>query len=166
MPYMPRTIDTQLKHLLSIAGGIEITGPRGCGKTETALQVSKSVVRLDLEGAQATTALHAPSSSSKERPRNCWMNGKSYPTFGMRCATKSTSGISAHNSSSRAQRCLKMIPTATPEQVESWDFACARCRSMKQVTPQEQFHSQLFCEEKTSTQRWGMPNSLTSLTAW
>ncbi|MGP5660366.1 ATP-binding protein [Corynebacterium falsenii] len=60
MPYIPRTVDSQLEHLLSIAGGIEITGPRGCGKTETALQVSKSIVRLDLENAKATTAQHAP----------------------------------------------------------------------------------------------------------
>lgn len=58
--YLPRIVDARLQRLLTIAGGVEITGPRGCGKTETATQKAASTVRLDLDGARATLARHAP----------------------------------------------------------------------------------------------------------
>lgn len=47
MSYHPRVADQQLQELLAVMGGVLIEGPRGCGKTSTALEHSKSSVRLD-----------------------------------------------------------------------------------------------------------------------
>lgn len=47
MSYHPRVADQQLQELLAVMGGVLIEGPRGCGKTSTALEQSKSSVRLD-----------------------------------------------------------------------------------------------------------------------
>ncbi|NLB65105.1 MAG: ATP-binding protein [Lentisphaerae bacterium] len=47
MKYMPRCVDRELLERLDMAGAVLITGPKACGKTETAMQVAKSHVRLD-----------------------------------------------------------------------------------------------------------------------
>jgi predicted AAA+ superfamily ATPase len=45
--YRPRAIDKRLQKLLNSFGGVEITGPKWCGKTWTALAHAKSADRLD-----------------------------------------------------------------------------------------------------------------------
>jgi len=47
--YQKRCIDAILNKRLSSAGAILIRGPKGCGKTETALQVAQSEARLDID---------------------------------------------------------------------------------------------------------------------
>ena len=46
MKYLKRTIDKQLKTYLDVFGAILIEGPKWCGKTTTAEQISKSVIKL------------------------------------------------------------------------------------------------------------------------
>ena len=45
--YVPRLIESRLDTLLQAFGCVEITGPKWCGKTWTALTRSASVTRLD-----------------------------------------------------------------------------------------------------------------------
>lgn len=45
--YMDRRIDEDLKRYLNIMGAILLTGPKWCGKTTTAQQQSKSILKLD-----------------------------------------------------------------------------------------------------------------------
>ena len=45
--YLPRTADVELNLDLEALGAVLITGPKWCGKTTTALQVAKSVVKVD-----------------------------------------------------------------------------------------------------------------------
>lgn len=45
--YMPRTADAELSLDIEAMGAVLITGPKGCGKTTTAMQVAKSVVNVD-----------------------------------------------------------------------------------------------------------------------
>lgn len=47
MQYKSRTIDSVLDELLGAMGAVLIEGPRGCGKTSTALEKAASYVRLD-----------------------------------------------------------------------------------------------------------------------
>lgn len=47
MVYLPRAADRVLAELLDSMGGVLIEGPRGCGKTSTALQQARSSIRLD-----------------------------------------------------------------------------------------------------------------------
>jgi len=47
LEYVPRVVDTELASALRRAGAVLVEGPRACGKTETALQVTRSVVHLD-----------------------------------------------------------------------------------------------------------------------
>ncbi len=47
MEYLPRVADAAMTDLLSALGGVLVEGPRGCGKTTTALQHAGSHVRLD-----------------------------------------------------------------------------------------------------------------------
>lgn len=47
--YRGRFADEMLKNRLSSAGAVLIRGPKGCGKTETALQVASSHVRMDID---------------------------------------------------------------------------------------------------------------------
>jgi predicted AAA+ superfamily ATPase len=49
MEYIERYADEELKYRLSNAGAVLVTGPKACGKTETALRVSASDVRLDID---------------------------------------------------------------------------------------------------------------------
>ena len=46
MGYLSRTADTILKERLEAFGAILIEGPKWCGKTTTAEQVAKSVIKL------------------------------------------------------------------------------------------------------------------------
>ncbi len=45
--YRPRIVDSVIRDFLSLSGAVVIEGPRGCGKTRTALQASQSAVFLD-----------------------------------------------------------------------------------------------------------------------
>ncbi|HNV11698.1 MAG TPA: DUF4143 domain-containing protein [Propionibacteriaceae bacterium] len=47
MAYLVRAVDDVLDEFLGAMGGVLIEGPRGCGKTSTALRHSRSSVRLD-----------------------------------------------------------------------------------------------------------------------
>ena len=50
-PYLRRFADDELVIRLRATGGVVIEGPRGCGKTQTALQAARSAVRLDRDVA-------------------------------------------------------------------------------------------------------------------
>ncbi|GHV77424.1 ATPase AAA [Spirochaetia bacterium] len=47
--YLKRFTDTTLKNRLTSSGAILIQGPKGCGKTETAVQMAKSIARMDVD---------------------------------------------------------------------------------------------------------------------
>lgn len=49
--YLPRFADNELEARLRATGAVLIEGPRGCGKTQTALRAAKSAVRLDRDAA-------------------------------------------------------------------------------------------------------------------
>ena len=49
MPYRPRIVDAELETRLSANGAVVIEGPKGCGKTATARQQSRSEVLLDVD---------------------------------------------------------------------------------------------------------------------
>lgn len=68
--YNTRIVDAQLKRALRSTGAIHIQGPRGCGKTTTARQVSTSTITLDDDSPEATLARLEPSSAvSGSTPR-------------------------------------------------------------------------------------------------
>jgi len=47
--YLKRFTDKILQNRLKESGAVLITGPKGCGKTETAVQAAKSLVRMDTD---------------------------------------------------------------------------------------------------------------------
>jgi serine kinase of HPr protein (carbohydrate metabolism regulator) len=47
--YLKRFADMTLKNRLCSSGAVLIQGAKGCGKTETAIQIAKSVARLDVD---------------------------------------------------------------------------------------------------------------------
>jgi len=47
--YLKRFTDKALQNRLKESGAILITGPKSCGKTETAVQAAKSIVRMDTD---------------------------------------------------------------------------------------------------------------------
>lgn len=49
--YLPRFADNELTARLRATGAVLIEGPRGCGKTQTALRAARSAVRLDRDVA-------------------------------------------------------------------------------------------------------------------
>lgn len=49
MPYVPRIADFELETRLKAAGAVLVEGAKACGKTETARQVAKSEVLLDVD---------------------------------------------------------------------------------------------------------------------
>ncbi|MDO5068039.1 MAG: DUF4143 domain-containing protein [Propionibacteriaceae bacterium] len=51
--YIPRLVDAVLDEVLSELPAIMLTGPRGCGKTTTALRRASSTLRLDVPGQAA-----------------------------------------------------------------------------------------------------------------
>jgi predicted AAA+ superfamily ATPase len=58
--YRPRVVDAELGHKLEAVGAVLIEGPRGCGKTSTALTRAASAVRLDVEDGLRNAGLVAP----------------------------------------------------------------------------------------------------------
>lgn len=73
MNYLPRIADTELKERLNYMGAVLIEGPKWCGKTTTAAQQAKSILKLqdpDMRGAYMSTAKTKPSNLLKgETPR-------------------------------------------------------------------------------------------------
>jgi predicted AAA+ superfamily ATPase len=59
--YRPRIADGELASLLAAVGAVVVEGPRGCGKTETALRASASSVRLDIDDQAMAAGSLAPS---------------------------------------------------------------------------------------------------------
>ena len=62
--YMPRTIDAELSDRLEAMGAVLIVGPKWCGKTTTAMQKAKSVLKMqdpDKTEAYLATAQAKPS---------------------------------------------------------------------------------------------------------
>ena len=46
-PYLPRVVDLELDDLLTGLPAISLEGPKGVGKTATAVRRARTVVRLD-----------------------------------------------------------------------------------------------------------------------
>jgi predicted AAA+ superfamily ATPase len=68
--YIPRFADTELASRLRATGAVLIEGPRGCGKTQTALQAAESAVRLDRDqAARRAGELNPALLLDGERPR-------------------------------------------------------------------------------------------------
>lgn len=68
--YLPRQADRELAARLRATGAVLVEGPRGCGKTQTALQAAQSAVRLDRDDAARTAGkLDATLLLDGERPR-------------------------------------------------------------------------------------------------
>ncbi|MDE6817870.1 MAG: ATP-binding protein [Muribaculaceae bacterium] len=64
MDYLPRIADNVLKSRLNAFGAVLIEGPKWCGKTTTAMQQARSVIRLqdpDMREAYMATAQARPS---------------------------------------------------------------------------------------------------------
>jgi predicted AAA+ superfamily ATPase len=61
MVYLPRVVDNELNLRLSAAGAVVIEGPKACGKTETARQVARSSVLLDVDTAAQQAVAVDPS---------------------------------------------------------------------------------------------------------
>ena len=66
--YLERVVDRQIERALTVAGAVEICGPRACGKTESARQRAKSEIRLDVPGPQQLQAKHNPQSMIDQEP--------------------------------------------------------------------------------------------------
>lgn len=49
--YRPRVADTELKRWMSVMGAVLIDGPKAVGKTATASQLAKTVLRMDVDRA-------------------------------------------------------------------------------------------------------------------
>jgi len=58
--YLPRFADAELAGRLRATGAVLVEGPRGCGKTQTALQAARSVVRLDRDIAARNAGMLNP----------------------------------------------------------------------------------------------------------
>lgn len=68
--YIPRFADAELASRLRATGAVLVEGPRGCGKTETALRAAKSAVRLDRDlAARRAGTLNPALLLAGERPR-------------------------------------------------------------------------------------------------
>jgi predicted ATPase len=60
MVYNPRVVDDELARRLESARIVVLEGAKAVGKTETALQVANSVVRLDTDSAARFAASTDP----------------------------------------------------------------------------------------------------------
>lgn len=60
--YHPRVADSELAARLRSMGAVLIEGPKACGKTETASQVAKTVIRLDADAAARASVSLDPES--------------------------------------------------------------------------------------------------------
>lgn len=69
LDYRPRIADTELSARLAAIGAVLIDGPKGCGKTETALQRARSVVRFDTDpNARALLGLNPGALFDQQTP--------------------------------------------------------------------------------------------------
>ncbi len=66
--YRPRAIDAELDQLLEQLPAIVIEGPKGVGKTLTAEQRARSVIRLDERAQREVVQAHPPSALLGPRP--------------------------------------------------------------------------------------------------
>ncbi|WP_208649014.1 ATP-binding protein, partial [Mycobacterium innocens] len=67
--YRARVLDAELSERLTSIGAVLIDGPKGCGKTETALQQAKSSVRFDTDpNARALLGLNPDELFDQETP--------------------------------------------------------------------------------------------------
>lgn len=85
--YRPHIVDSALKRKLRGKGAVLIEGPRWCGKTTTAEQVSKSILSTDDPStidANRTLSEIDPERLLTGNNRDSWMNGRSHPNCGMR----------------------------------------------------------------------------------
>ena len=87
MRYLYRIADRILLERLDAFGAVLIEGPKWCGKTTTAEQVAKSVIRLqDTDMKNILQQLHQnPHCFYKGRYLDYLMNGKMYLCYGMPC---------------------------------------------------------------------------------
>lgn len=60
MAYLPRVVDDELRLRLEATGAVVIEGAKACGKTETARQVARSEVLLDVDANARAAATIAP----------------------------------------------------------------------------------------------------------
>jgi len=65
--YLPRIVDAELDELLAELSAVAIEGPRGVGKTATALQRARTVFRLD-DPAQAAIVAADPTRIVRAEP--------------------------------------------------------------------------------------------------
>lgn len=56
MQYVPRIVDAEIQTKLAAIGAVLIEGPKACGKTETARQLAKSEVLLDVNASARQAA--------------------------------------------------------------------------------------------------------------
>ncbi|MEI2703130.1 MAG: DUF4143 domain-containing protein [Baekduia sp.] len=69
LDYRPRLVDNELATRLGAIGAVLIDGPKGCGKTETALRKANSVVRFDTDAnARGLLDLNPDSLFTQEAP--------------------------------------------------------------------------------------------------
>jgi len=66
--YLPRVVDAELDELLDELPAIALEGPRGVGKTETALRRARSVFRLDDAARRAVVEADVTQVLRSERP--------------------------------------------------------------------------------------------------
>ena len=62
--YIPRIVDAAVERYLATMGAVCIEGPKWCGKTTTAEQMSKSVIKMqdtEMQEEYAATAASKPS---------------------------------------------------------------------------------------------------------
>ncbi|HSW42229.1 MAG TPA: DUF4143 domain-containing protein [Patescibacteria group bacterium] len=68
--YLPRFADAELGSRLRATGAVLVEGPRGCGKTQTALRAARSAVRLDRDlAARRAGSLNPALLLEGDRPR-------------------------------------------------------------------------------------------------
>lgn len=82
--YRARVIDAELSERLTSIGAVLIDGPKGCGKTETALQQAKSSVRFDTDPNARALLDSIRTSCSTKRRRSFSMNGSARRRYGTR----------------------------------------------------------------------------------
>ena len=61
--YLPRIVDPEIEHSLTIAGAVEVRGPRAVGKTESARRLAASELRLDSSDPRAALARAQPATA-------------------------------------------------------------------------------------------------------
>ena len=70
MTYLPRIVDAELTELLGATGAVLVEGPKGSGKTATAMQAAKSEVLLDVdENARRTIGVDPAAVLDGDTPR-------------------------------------------------------------------------------------------------